>query len=44
VKVTARGRGAEPARSPCFRTLHPKCIQAQLGHASIQKTLDRYGI
>lgn len=24
-------------------TAHPKCIQAQLGHASIQTTLDRYG-
>ena len=25
------------------REAHPKCIQAQLGHASIQTTLDRYG-
>ena len=42
--------GAEPCAAPCTAKdlliahgAHPKYIQAQLGHASIQTTLDRYG-
>jgi len=37
-------RSASHLREPAHRArAHPKYIQAQLGHASIQTTLDRYG-
>ncbi len=43
----SKGQGVSPLETTSNESTaqgaHPKYIQAQLGHASIQTTLDRYG-